>query len=218
MTFHGAVFDLDGVVVDTAKYHFLAWRRLARELGFEFTEKDNERLKGVSRMRSLDILLEVGGVDFPEAQKAVFAERKNGWYVEYLKEMGPEELLPGSVALLERLRAAGVPTALATASRNSPLILERLGIRDRFDFVADGTNVTKAKPDPAVFLYAAEGIRVPPAQCLVFEDAAAGVEAAHRAGMKAIGVGRREDLPEADAIVTGLAAFDPAPWFDLRGK
>jgi beta-phosphoglucomutase len=143
-TMQAAIFDLDGVIVDTAKYHYLAWKRLARQLGFEFRETDNERLKGISRMRSLEILLEVGGVPMHEADRVKFATLKDGWYVEYIQKMDPSELLPGAVEYVRYIRGKGVKTAIASASKNAPLIIERVQIGSLFDAVIDGTKVFKA--------------------------------------------------------------------------
>ncbi len=199
-----AIFDLDGVIVDTAKYHYLAWKRLANECGFDFTEADNERLKGVSRIRSLEILLQIGGLTFDDGPKAQMAAQKNEWYVDYIRHMDVSEILPGAIEYLQRLRAKGVKTALGSASRNAPLILERLGISALFDVIVDGNKVTKAKPDPEVFLRAADELGIPPASCVVFEDAEAGIEAAHRAGMGAVGIGNPSTLKEADIVIPGL--------------
>lgn len=199
-----AIFDLDGVIVDTAKYHYLAWKRLANELGFDFTETDNERLKGVSRVRSLEILLEIGGINPDDATKTQIATQKNNWYVDYISHMDSSEILPGVVEYVESVRAKGVKTAIGSASKNTPLILERLGIASLFDAIVDGNKVTKAKPDPEVFLRAAEELNVPPAECVVFEDAEAGIEAALRAGMKAVGIGKPSNLREAETIIPGL--------------
>jgi beta-phosphoglucomutase len=200
----GAIFDLDGVIVDTAKYHYMAWRRLARELGFEFTEKDNERLKGVSRMRSLEILLEAGNISAGEEEKLALAAKKNGWYVEFIKKMDETEILPGAREYLTQLRRKGTKIALGSASKNAPIILNNLKITDLFDAVIDGNKVSKAKPDPEVFLLGAKEIHLNPADCVVFEDAAAGIAAAKQAGMKAIGIGERETLKEADRVIGGL--------------
>jgi beta-phosphoglucomutase len=199
-----AIFDLDGVIVDTAKYHYLAWKRLAKELGFDFTETDNERLKGVSRVRSLEILLEIGGLTFDDDAKTQMAARKNDWYVDYIRHMDASEILPGAAEYLKIVRARGVKTALGSASKNAPLILERLGIAPLFDVVIDGNKVSKAKPDPEVFLRAASELGIPPASCVVFEDAEAGIEAAHRAGMGVVGVGKPSTLKEADVVIGGL--------------
>lgn len=198
------IFDLDGVIVDTAKYHYLAWKRLADEKGIPFTEKDNERLKGVSRMASLEILLSLGNVDLSEEEKAVLANRKNTWYVEMIDRLTKAELLPGAEALLKRLKTDGVKIALGSASKNAERILARLEIGDYFDARIDGTKVSKAKPDPEVFLLAAKNVGAAPETCLVFEDAPAGIVAAKRAGMHVVGIGKRQNLPEADWILESL--------------
>jgi len=202
-----AIFDLDGVIVDTAKYHYLAWKRLANHLGIDFTETDNERLKGVSRVRSLEILLEIGGLDLDDVTKTQIATQKNNWYVDYISHMDSSEILPGVVEYVESIRAKGVKTAIGSASKNTPLILERLGIASLFDAIVDGNKVTKAKPDPEVFLRAAEELNVPPAECVVFEDAEAGIEAALRAGMKTVGIGKPSNLKKAETIIPGLFAL-----------
>lgn len=207
MTLKAALFDLDGVIVDTAKYHFIAWRQIAQELGFEFTETHNERLKGVSRQRSLDILLEVGGVALSESEKVKLAERKNAIYLQFIMKMTPAEILPGAVAFLNACRADGLHTALASASRNAAVILERLEIASLFDVVMDGNKVSRTKPDPEVFLNCARDLQVSPQECAVFEDAEAGIEAAVNCGMLAIGLGRAEILSKADLVVPGLDAL-----------
>ncbi len=199
-----AIFDLDGVIVDTAKYHYLAWKRLANQNGFDFTESDNERLKGVSRARSLEILLEIGHLTVDDAAKEKMASQKNGWYLEYIHRMDSSEILPGAAAYLESLRAKGIKTALGSASKNAPLILERLGIASLFDAVIDGNKVQLAKPDPEVFLRAASELNIPAASCVVFEDAEAGVQAAQRAGMGVVGIGKPAALKEADMVIDGL--------------
>src|SRR6266508_3493338 len=199
-----AIFDLDGVIVDTAKYHYLDWKRLAKVYGFGFTETDNERLKGVSRVRSLEILLEIGGLSLDESEKEKMAGQKNEWYINYIKHMDASEILPGAAEYLRNLRIKRIKTALGSASKNAPLILERLGISDLFDVVIDGNKVSKAKPDPEVFLRAAEVLAIPPPSCVVFEDAEAGIRAALRAEMGAIGIGRPSQLKEADIIISGL--------------
>lgn len=199
-----AIFDLDGVIVDTARYHYLAWKRLANENGFDFSEADNERLKGVSRARSLEILLEIGDLHVNDAAKEKMAAQKNGWYLEYIQRMDASEILPGAAAYLGSLRAKGIKTALGSASKNAPLILERLGISSLFDSIVDGNKVHLAKPDPEVFLCAASELNIPPASCVVFEDAEAGVEAACRAGMGVVGIGKPAALKEADMVLAGL--------------
>jgi len=199
-----AILDLDGVIVDTAKYHYLAWKRLAKEFGFDFTESDNERLKGVSRLRSLEILLEIGGLDVDEITKQSMATRKNDWYVEYIQRLDASEILPGVVEYLKSIRRRNVKIALGSASKNAPLILERLHISCLFDSIIDGTKVRQAKPDPEVFLRASTELGIPPEDCVVFEDAEAGIEAAHRAGMGAVGIGRPCALQDADMVIEGL--------------
>lgn len=195
------MFDLDGVIVDTAKYHYLAWQRLAAELGFEFTERDNERLKGVSRMRSLEILLEIGGLDPDDATKERLADKKNAWYVEYISRMDDSEVLPGVKSFLVHLRKAGIKIALGSASKNAMTIMNNIGMKDYFDAIIDGTKTSRAKPDPEVFLLGARELGVDPAKCVVFEDAEAGIEAAKAAGMFAVGIGSKEILRQADAVI-----------------
>lgn len=206
----GALFDLDGVIVDTARHHFLAWRRLADGLGFEFTEAHNERLKGVSRARSLEILLEIGGVATTPAEREEMAARKNAWYVDAISRLDAADILPGADDYLRRLRARGVRVALGSASKNAPLILDRLGIAGLFDAIVDGNAVSRAKPDPEVFLVGAGRLGLAPADCVVFEDAEAGVEAARRAGMRVVGIGDPVALGSADLVVPGLRALAEA--------
>ena len=206
--FRAALFDLDGVLVDTAKYHYLAWKNLAHELGFDFSEKDNERLKGVSRLRSLDILLEIGGLTFDEGTKNRLAAQKNEEYVNYIRDMDETELLPGAKECLVELRARNVKIALGSASKNASLILENLKIGHLFDAVIDGNKAQRAKPDPQVFLLGAQELGVGPADCVVFEDAEAGIQAARAAEMYVVGVGDPDVLAAADMVVPGLHAFD----------
>jgi beta-phosphoglucomutase len=202
------IFDLDGVIVDTAKYHFLAWKRLADELGIKFTERDNERLKGVSRMASLEIILELGNKHMPVKEKEELASVKNRWYVEFISKMTPEEILPGTLDFINELKRNKIKIALGSASRNTPMILERVGMKGYFEAVADGNIVHKAKPDPEVFLKAAEMTGTEPVRCVVFEDAVAGVEAALRAGMTCVGIGSNEVLGAAHMVVKGLYEMD----------
>lgn len=202
------LFDLDGVIVDTAKYHYLAWRSLARRLGFDFSPAHNERLKGVSRMASLDILLEVGGISgVSDADKQRMADEKNAEYVSLISRMTPDEVLPGAEDFLRSLRAAGIRTALGSASKNAMTILDRLQLTPLFDAIVDGTKVAKAKPDPEVFLRGAEALGVAPAECVVFEDAEAGIEAAIAGGMRCVGIGSPDILGRANLVVPGLSAM-----------
>ncbi len=204
MRIAACIFDLDGVIVDTARYHYLAWKRLTDKLGIQFTEEDNERLKGVSRMESLEIILDIGNKKLDERQKIEYATLKNKWYVDYITRMTPGEVLPGCLPFIVELRSAGILTAIGSASKNTPVILERVGIRKLFDAVADGNIVTHAKPDPEVFIRAAEMLKIRPGNCIVFEDAIAGIRAAHNAGMMCVGVGSGKILAEADFVVSGL--------------
>lgn len=200
----GALFDLDGVIVDTARYHYLAWKRLANELGFDFTQSDNERLKGVSRMQSLEILLEIGGITADEEEKLALAQKKNNWYVEYISSINPSEILKGAREYITRIKTAGSKVALGSASKNARRILENLNITELFDVIIDGNKTSKAKPDPEVFLLGARELGLDPVDCVVFEDAEAGIEAAKRAGMRVVGIGNSEVLRKADVVVAGL--------------
>ncbi|MCI5700554.1 MAG: beta-phosphoglucomutase [Lachnospiraceae bacterium] len=202
-----ALFDLDGVLVDTAKYHYLAWKRLARELGFEFTKEDNEALKGVSRMKSLDILLSVGGLTFDEETKKQLATKKNAWYVEYLEGIDESELLKNVENTLKHLRACGIRTAIGSASKNTPLILKKTGLDQYFDAVVDGNDVSKAKPDPEVFLLGAQRLGCAPKECMVFEDSLAGIQAANTAGMFSIYLGSTDAGSNADMVIRDMTEF-----------
>jgi len=203
-TVKACLFDLDGVIVDTAVYHYKAWKRLAAEMGFDFTENDNERLKGVSRMRSLEIILEIGGVTKTDAEKDELAARKNTWYVDMINQMKPNEVLPGAREFVQACRDAGIKTALGSASKNSMTILQKVDMVNMFDAIIDGNKVSKAKPDPEVFLKGAQELDVQPADCVIFEDAIAGVEAAVNGGMKVVGIGSPEVLKGANMVVSGL--------------
>ena len=206
-----AIFDLDGILVDTAKYHYLAWKSLADELGFDFTIEQNEALKGVSRMKSLDLLLGFGGLSdrFSQEEKEKMADKKNRIYVEMIKKLKKEELFGGVTDLFVKLKEKNMKTALGSASKNAPLILERLDIAKYFDAVVDGTQVSKAKPDPEVFVRAAEILHIPCKECIVFEDSAAGLQAAKTAGMKAVGIGKKENLPMADLVIGSVDQYIP---------
>lgn len=201
------IFDLDGVIVDTAHYHYLAWKRLAKELGFDLTLEQNELLKGVSRMRSLEIILDLGGIELSEAEKERIANKKNGWFVEYVNEMKPEEIFPGVKELLKSIRSKGLKMGLASSSKNAHAVINLLNIENEFDAIVDGTMIIHSKPDPEIFLLAASKLGVIPAECVVFEDAEAGVEAALAAGMKCVGVGSPEQLGKANLVVAKTADF-----------
>jgi len=209
------IFDLDGVVVDTAKYHYLAWKRLASELGFEFHEKDNERLKGISRIDSLNILLEIGGVTLSENEKMFLAVRKNQWYLEYIAKMTPDEILPGVREFIEELKGNGIKVGLGSASKNAVLILNQLGIIHLFETIVDGTKVSNAKPDPEIFLLAAKDLKVIPGQSVVFEDAEAGIEAAIRGGFKCVGIGNHSVLHKASIVVPNFIGMTMCKFLSL---
>lgn len=205
------IFDLDGVICDTAKYHYLAWKELADEMQIPFTLKDNERLKGVSRMASLEIILSLGKQEvLSDEEKEALATRKNGRYVEMISQMEKDEILPGVKDFLNELRQRGIKIALGSASKNTGIIMERLGLREAFDYIVDGTMIVNTKPDPEVFVKSMEYYGLQPEECIVFEDAAAGIEAGHRGGMRCVGIGKKEDLPEADYLIPGFAgvSFD----------
>lgn len=203
----GLIFDLDGVLVDTARFHYLAWGALADRWGIAFTEQENEQLKGVSRARSLEILLTLPGAPQLTAdEKQAVAEEKNERYLAYVERLTAQDVLPGAREFIEEKRAAGYRIALGSASKNARLVLERLELIELFDALVDGTVVTKAKPDPQVFLRAAELLGIPADRCLVFDDSGAGVTAAHRGGMIAVGVGDSTALDQADALIRGFDA------------
>ncbi|MBR7746719.1 beta-phosphoglucomutase [Undibacterium baiyunense] len=201
------IFDLDGVIVDTAKYHYLAWKRLANSLGFDFTEHDNEQLKGVSRIESLKLILRLGDKHLNAEEFEAALVCKNAWYLEYIQQIGPEEILPGAAEFLHSVRSQGMKVALGSASKNAVLILERIQLLDQFDAIVDGNKVSKAKPDPEVFLKAAEELGVAASDCIVFEDAVAGVLAARHAGMKVVGIGAANVLDQAHFVLPNFAGL-----------
>lgn len=202
----GFLFDLDGVLVDTAQYHFLAWQRMAAELGIHFGEAENEQLKGVSRAESLNRIIAWGGKSLSDTEKQHWMTLKNDWYLELVRGMPADDYLPGAHEFLRASRAAGIKVALGSASKNAPLILERLGWIPLFDALVDGNVVTASKPDPEVFLEGARRLGLKPEECVVFEDSEAGVEAARRGGMKVVGIGHGLD---ADLLVSGLDQLTP---------
>lgn len=204
------IFDLDGVLVDTAHYHFLAWKRLAKEFDYELTEEINEQLKGVSRMKSLDIVMKHANVSLADQKKEALADRKNGWFTEYVHRMKPEELYPGVTELFSKLRNDTIRIALASSSKNAKTILSILGIEHEFEVVVDGNMIVHSKPDPEIFLLAAIKLGLSPAECIVFEDAEAGVEAALAAGMKCVGVGNPAQLNKANLVVKSIKDFNYA--------
>jgi len=211
--YKAAIFDLDGVLVDTAEYHYLAWNALANRINAPFSRQLNERLKGVSRSQSLEILLESVPNQYSQIEKKCFMDEKNNTYVSYLQTLTKQNLLPGAEHCLLSLKKRGVKLALGTASKNAPLILAKLGIHSVFDTIVDGNSVRKAKPDPEIFISAADRMGVEYQRCVVFEDSAAGIQAAICAGMYPIGVGEPENLPHAQMWVDSLADFVPDNYF-----
>lgn len=195
------IFDLDGVIVDTAKYHFVAWQRLGREFGYELTEKQNEKLKGVSRMGSLELMLEWAGVEKTEEEKLEMTNRKNEWYRALIAKMDSDEILDGVMPFLEDLKAKNIPFALGSASRNTPMILERVGLAHYFDTIIDGNKTTRSKPDPQTFELGAEGMNVRSEDCIVFEDSQKGIEAALNGRFKAVGIGEESVLTKAHLVI-----------------
>ncbi|WP_445749033.1 beta-phosphoglucomutase [Polaribacter sp.] len=196
----GIIFDLDGVIVDTAKYHYLAWKKLANQLGFEFTEEQNELFKGVSRKRCLEILIEIGNVKATQEDFDRWMIEKNLDYLAYIENMDASEILPDVPKILTLLKENAIPIALGSASKNALPILQKVGLAHFFDVIVDGNNVTKAKPNPEVFLLAAQKMNLSPSNCIVFEDAVAGIEAANAANMISIGIGEKEVLSQATYI------------------
>ncbi len=193
----GFIFDLDGVIVDTAKYHYLAWKKLADQLGIEFSKEDNENFKGVSRKRCLEILLEMGGLSVTSEQFDAWLVEKNEDYLLYIETMDETEILADVPRVLSYLKEKNIPMALGSASKNAKPILEKVQLLSYFETIVDGTQVTKAKPDPEVFLIAANRLGISPEHCIVFEDALAGIAAANAAKMISVGIGEADVLSDA---------------------
>lgn len=202
------IFDLDGVLTDTASTHYRAWKRLADEIGVPFDRQDNERLKGVDRMASLEIILERASRTYTSEEKQALAERKNAYYVAEINKFGPTDLFEGVERLLDAAKARGLKLGLASASRNAFLLLDRLGIAGRFDYIADAARIARAKPDPGIFLAVAEALGVAPAACIGVEDAAAGIAAIRAAGMTAIGIGDARALAAAHVVLPSIANLE----------
>jgi len=194
------LFDLDGVIVDTAKFHYLAWKKLADQNGIYFDEDINERLKGVSRLASLNIILEKSDKEYTDFEKEQMAEIKNNWYLEMIEQLKENDVLPGVIDFLESLKNAGIKTSICSASKSAQFIIEKLNLLDYFDTIVGGGDVKNSKPDPEVFLIASERLAISPSCCLVFEDAYAGIEAGKAAGMKTLGIGDKNLLINADVV------------------
>ena len=203
------IFDLDGVIVSTDEYHFRAWKRLADSLGIPFGRESNNRIRGVSRMESLEIVLEKSVQRYSLEEKREMAERKNTYYRELLRGVSPSEVLPGAVDMIKALKERSVKIAIGSSSKNARAILRAVGLEDEFDAIADGSHVTRSKPDPEVFRLAAQRMGVPSEQCLVVEDADAGVEAALAAGMSVLAVGSANGHPKATLSTENLARITP---------
>lgn len=206
----GFIFDLDGVLVDTARYHFIAWQKLAGQLGISFGEKENEQLKGISRQQSLERILAWGNLALPDDRKQALMEEKNNTYLEAVAAMSQAELLKGSLNFLENAREAGLRIGLGSASKNAPLILEKTGITHLFDVVIDGNKTTESKPHPQVFMLGAQALSLEPAEVVVFEDAPAGIEAACKGGFRRVGIGEADHLPGAEIVLRNLGEMSPA--------
>lgn len=197
------IFDLDGVLTDTAEYHYRAWKRLAYEEGLPFTRKDNEALRGISRRDSLMMILK--DRVYPEEEIQAMMIRKNGYYLDFIKGISPHDLLPGAKELLEGIRAAGLKSAIGSASQNAGEVINRLGLSNLLDVISDGHSVKHPKPAPDLFLHTAAQLSLPPTDCVVVEDAAAGIEAAIAGGFRTVGVGPRQRVGRADVVVSSLA-------------
>jgi beta-phosphoglucomutase len=202
------IFDLDGVIVDTAKYHFFAWQKIAAELGIEFTPEHNEALKGVSRIRSLDLILELGKIKATEADKQRWLSQKNEDYLAYITTMDDSEILPGVLHALKYLKGKGQKIALGSASKNARPILKKVNLSEYFDAIVDGNDVTNAKPDPEVFIQAAQALGKAESESIVFEDSVAGIKAANIAGMVSVGIGDASVLNEAQYKFADFTQID----------
>lgn len=210
MIYQACLFDLDGVLVDTAIYHFQAWKNLGKQFAYELTEEQNEQLKGVSRVESLNKILEWANYSATQEQKSAWLIEKNEDYLRLISNMNPSEILPGVLDFLQQIKDLGYKIALGSASKNAEIILEKTGLMPWFDLIIDGNKVSKSKPDPEVFLKGAEGLGLAPENCIVFEDAQAGVEAAKAGNMKAIGIGETETLSLADKIIPNFVGVKAA--------
>jgi beta-phosphoglucomutase len=207
MSLKAVLFDLDGVIVDTAKYHYIAWKQLADKLGIYFDEEINERLKGVSRMASLEIILERSSKTYTEEEKEALATEKNDQYVSMVKRITPAEILPGVTDFLQELKDAGIKSAVCSASKSAGMIIDLLDLNDFFDAVLGGADVSRPKPDPEIFTLARDKFGLTSDECLVVEDAYAGIEAAKNAGMKALGIGDKTILTNAVVVYRDMTGF-----------
>ena len=204
----GIILDLDGVICDTAGFHYLAWKRLASDYGYTLTEEDNESLKGVSRIDSLKFICGKAKTELSEADFQIDLQRKNEWYLEYVKQMDESHLLPGVTKFFRIAKYKGIPLALGSASRNAALVLSKVGLLSAFDAIVDANQVVNGKPHPETFNKAADMLNMAPHECIVFEDSVSGIQAAKTAEMYSIGVGNPSDLEWADEFVTSLGEYD----------
>jgi beta-phosphoglucomutase len=216
MTIRGFIFDLDGVLTDTAEYHYRGWKRLADEEGIPFTRDDNEHLRGIPRRESLMLILK--GRTYPEEKIQEMMERKNSYYLEFIREVSSKDLLPGARELLEEIRLVGLKSALGSASKNARDVIRRLGISDLLDAISDGSSVERQKPAPDLFLHAARLLNLKPEECVVVEDAAAGIEAARAGGFRTLGLGPRERVGDADVVFDSLKGVMLAVVLNLLGS
>ena len=204
----GFLFDLDGVIVETAIFHYQAWRKMANDLGFDISEEFNEGLKGISRMDSLNLILEHGNIVLTESEKMEWATKKNEHYLTLVSKMTANDILPGVKEFFTQIKQTDIKIALGSVSKNAKMILEGVGLINEFDAIIDGTKITKGKPDPEVFLKGAVELGLSPEECLVFEDAVAGVEAGKNAGMMVVGIGKTEVLTKADIVFSSFEKID----------
>lgn len=209
-TLKAVIFDLDGVITDTAEYHYLAWKAIAEELGIPFTREFNENLKGVSRMDSLKLLLSQAKtpIAYSDAELDQLADRKNKLYVELIEKITPADLLPGVTDFVKEIRSSGVKTGIASASKNAPTVIHRLGIEDQFDVIVDVNTLKNNKPDPEIFLTAAAALGADPADCIGVEDAVSGVDAIKAAGMFAVAIGNAAHFPHADVVLDSTSQLN----------
>ena len=207
MGLKACLFDMDGVIVDSAVHHFVAWRKLADELSIPFAEEDNHALKGLSRVDSLDHILRMGHLELDEKTKLKLMDQENAWYLDLIQGMTAKDILPGAKELIEQLVAGGIRVGLGSSSRNAQLILDNVGLTPLFDAIVDGNHITLSKPDPEVFLKGAAALDVSPSETIVFEDAASGIQAAKAGGFFAVGVGSKSQLSSADVVITDLSGL-----------
>ena len=217
-TIKACIFDLDGVIVDTAKYHYQAWNTIAQKLGFEFTWEENEQLKGVSRVDSLDIILHIGNITISQEEKQKYLVEKNEIYLDLIKNMNPSEILPGVQDFLTELKEREIKIALGSASKNARPILERVGLIDHFEAIVDGNEVVNGKPDPEVFVKGATALGVDCKEAVVFEDSKSGITAANHGGFRSVGIGLPNVLDEAEYVIPGFADVTLNQIFEALGQ